>query len=105
MDNRFNKDEENLLLYLETCAVDQVGKVESIRMNDLDFDIAERWHNKKLIKFGRLLSSEIQREPVRGRTPTHYVILSDDAWVEVARLRKERAKRHENINLLIESKR
>ena len=102
---KFTKDEESLLLYLETCAVDAWGKVKSIHMNKVDFEIAERWHKEGFIKFGRLLSSEIIKDNVRGHNVNRYIILSNDAWKEVARLRKERAKRHENVNFLIESRR
>ena len=105
MEKKFTKDEESLLLYLETCAVDSFGKVKSIHMNQDDFKLAEEWHKSGFIKFGRMLSTEIKRDSVRGYEYTHYVILSDDAWREVAKLRMERAKRHENINFLIESKR
>lgn len=106
MKKEFTKEEESLLLYLETCAVDARGMVEAQRINKEDFEIAEKWHKEGFIKFGRMLSAEIQRlQKFASKPYSHYVILSDDAWKEVAKLRKERGKRHENVNFLIESKR
>ena len=52
------RDEISLLLYLETRAVDNSGKVGIRHMNADDFTIAQDWHNEGFVQFG-----ELDREP------------------------------------------
>lgn len=77
-----SKDERSLLLYLETCAVDQAGKVSSAHMNETDFDIAKRWAAIGYIRFSRLKSAYL----ANGKT--HCVALSAEAWADARRLRR-----------------
>ena len=82
-----NRIEQSLLLYLETCAVDHGGKVESVRMNEEDHAIARRWTVEGFIIFRRIKFKEI-----RG-TRTHTAALSEPAWEAAHRLRRERVAR------------
>jgi len=86
-----NKDEQNLLMYLETCLVDYRGKVTGARMNSIDFDIAKGWIKDKLIEFQRIPFREINKEspfPV-----THTVKFSSKAWEFAQQFRRERAEK------------
>lgn len=86
------KDELSLLLYLEACAVDHGGKVEAIRMNEGDFDIAERWKRTGFIQFGRIFADAIRKS--RGRAVvTNWVVLSESAWQAAHAERRARALR------------
>ena len=90
------REESNLLLYLETCAVDGRGMCHSGRMNTQDFEIASRWHDTKFIRFGRRTAAAIIKASKLRAAPgpaTHLVVLSDKAWSTAHRLRRERAER------------
>lgn len=82
-----NKEEKSLLLYLETCAVDCSGAVDSRRMNKEDFDIAERWNKEGFINFCRIRFRYV------GLGKTHCVVLSEGAWEMAHKERKARAAR------------
>ncbi len=91
-----NKEELSLLLFLETQAVDNCGKVRSLHMNENDFKIAGNWNNAGYIQFGRLKTSDF----VDGRTnnhATHWCRLSDRAWADAHAERKARAARIESV--------
>ena len=66
-------DERNLLLYLETCAVDHGGKVDTKHMNKEDMDIAKKWNDERFVKFGRIKFHSIT-------VGTHWCEVSDEAW-------------------------
>lgn len=84
------KEEDSLLLFLETQATDYGGKVGMVHMNAADIRIAEEWNKEGYIGFGRVASGDLTRSP---RQTTHWVRLSEEAWEDVHRLRRERAKR------------
>ena len=84
----FNKMEKSLLLYLESRAVDNAGKIDSRQINEEDrLKIAE-WVEDGFIESGRIAYSSIS-----NRNESTWVKLSNDAHREAARLRKERAAR------------
>jgi hypothetical protein len=72
--SEMTKDQVSLLVYLETCAVDQGGRVAMAHLNSADLKQAQEWAKAKFIDFGRLAS-----ECVSSRS-SHWVKLSDDAW-------------------------
>ena len=82
-----NKDEISLLLFLETCAVDNGGKIDIRHMNDTDREIAERWHKSNFISYGRIKFADI------NSNKTHWCHLSDEAFAEAHELRRKRATR------------
>ena len=86
------KEEVALLLYLETCAVDHRGRIDTQRMNAADFVLAESWKARGIINFGRIIIAD-QRFTVGMRVGTHWVQFTDAAFLVVARLRQERAER------------
>jgi hypothetical protein len=89
-----NKEERSLLLYLETCAVDQGGSVESLRMNAEDFDILTRWAENGFVQFGRIYSRDVTRlAKMSSRRPTNWVELSEEAWNAAHSERRARSKR------------
>ena len=89
---KLSKAEECLLMYLETRAVDYYGKVDVRKMNDVDFSIAKEWNASGYVRFGRIASEDIET-PTRQSAASHWCELSDGAWKDVARLRRERAER------------
>jgi len=90
--DEMNRDEINLLLYFETCCVDQTCRVEGQRMNAEDFALAKKWCKEGFITFGRLRDYY-----------SHYCTLSDAAWTVVAEARKARGKRSEaRLNRVLE---
>ena len=82
-----SKNELTLLLFLETCAVDYGGRVDSRRMNQTDFDIINDWKKKDYLLFGRIRSKDITTNR------SHWVELSDTAWNDAHSERKARFKR------------
>jgi len=80
-------DEKSLLLFLETRAVDYDGRVKTAHMNKEDFEIAERWNKDGFVQFGRIRASDINNDG------SHWVRLSDQAWISAHSLRQERGKR------------
>jgi len=89
-----NKDERSLLLYFETAAVDYGGKVDARRMNGIDLANARQWNEVGFVRFGRIYSGDIQR--VSSNVFDHWVVLSDDAWTEAHRERRDRNVRLES---------
>lgn len=83
----FNKTERSLLLYLETCAVDDYGRVDARKINAEEMKIMDKWKKDGYIDYGR-----IKFKDIRASKPL-WVVLSDDAWRDVHILREERAKR------------
>jgi len=86
--------EQSLLLYLETRAVDYGGLVDMARVNAEEVDIMGVWADRGYIDFGRVASADIERLKSRAsHSPTHWVRLSEEAWQDAARYRRERAER------------
>lgn len=85
--------EQSVLLYLETCAVDQAGMVEAVRMNSEEFDIIDRWKQTGFVKFSRLPADYVMKQKGRRDQKTHIVALSQDAWETVQAYRRGRADR------------
>lgn len=80
--------EKSLLLYLETCAVDQGGRLDQRRINDQDLKIMAEWQGDGFVETGRVASESITRS--QG---SFWVTLSDEAWKLAHRFREERAER------------
>jgi len=79
-------DERNLLLYLETRAVDFGGLVDAKHMNKEDMEIAEKWDKEGFVKFGRIKFHSIA-------VSSHWCELSDEAWNIAHAERKARCAR------------
>ena len=95
----------SVLLYLETCLVDQHGRVEVRRMNKDDLDIIEKLMKEKFIEFGRLQFKIIESHRGSSFIPTHWVRFSSEAWILTHKLRRERSERmigKQNAELLAE---
>jgi len=86
------KDEQSLLLYFETCLVDNRGQTRGARMNKIDFAIAKDLSKRGLVKFSRIPFEEIETQ-----TPypvTHRVQFANKTWGIVHKLRRKRAERY-----------
>jgi hypothetical protein len=79
-------EELSLLLFLETCAVDYGGRVDSRRMNKGDFAVVDEWKKDGYVLFGRIYSKDITDR-------SHWVELSNVAWNDAHAERKARFKR------------
>ena len=96
---KLTKIERTTLLYLESCAVDKCGRVESRRMNEDDYEAITNMKTLGLIEaFQRMPFSEVERfskmASVNVGLPTHYVILSVAGFAMAARCRYDRAMAH-----------
>lgn len=93
------KDERSLLLFLETCAVDDYGWVRGAHMNAEEFAKAKEWNASGFVKFGRIFMrgdalGRVNRNNGGMRAPrTNWCELSDQAWDEAAAERRARAAR------------
>jgi len=94
-DNDMDKDGRNLLLYLESCATDFGGLIDSRRMNKEDFETAEEWNQHGFISFGRVCAADICKMKRNGHPCTHWVALSEEAWQMAHQERRARATRVE----------
>ena len=82
-----NADERNLLLYLETRAVDYGGIVDLKHMNKEDMKIADKWNAEGFIKSGRIKFHSITSEG------SYWCELSEEAWKLAHAERRARCKR------------
>jgi len=87
---QLSKDEISLLLYLETCLVDQNGRVSSKHMNTDDKEIAKKWNDEGFIKYGRIKMADIYL----GSDRVHYVNFTDEAWKLAHQYRKIRGEKN-----------
>lgn len=90
------RQELSLLLFLETQAVDNGGKVRINRMNKEELELARRWNDEGFLQFGRLKMADIDGERTQD-VATHWVRLSDVAWTTAHAERRKRAERCERV--------
>lgn len=87
-------DRDNLILYLETCLVDNQGCICPARMNNVDWDIMEELKKEGLIDYGRLPSEYIRNQKQRNfNLRSHWIEFNEQTWDIAYKLRKEKAKR------------
>lgn len=88
------KDERSLLLFLETCFVNNGGLVDVRHMNEEDKMLAQTWTAEFFIDFGRLSYADVERlSKYNGHLYTAWVTLSDEAFDLAHQERRARAKR------------
>lgn len=85
---KLTRAERSILLYVEACAVDREGLLDSMCMNDEDIAILERWDKSGFVRFGRLGSEDIKITHTSCRS--YWCDLSDEAWMMAHRERKAR---------------
>lgn len=83
-----SREEKSLLLYLESCMVDNRGRMDSRKINDEDEHILIHWREIGFIDFGRIHPDEYMLN-MGGR----WIELSDDAWELASIERYERSVR------------
>jgi hypothetical protein len=93
--DEMTKDEKSLLLFLETCVVDEAGLIDVRKMNAEDVAIAVRWEAEGFIGFGRVYSKDIARLSANsaGRVYSQWCSLSEEAWTLAHQERRARAVR------------
>lgn len=82
-----SRDEQSLLLYLETRCVDYGGRVSTKHMNSDDHAIAEHWNKSGFLEFGRIFSRDL------SDAGTHWVKFTERAWDFAHQLRRQRYER------------
>lgn len=89
------KDQQSILLYCETCLVDQTGRMESIRMNDEDFRTLAAFQDDGVLDYGRIKMREIKRlaKSSPSHKFTHWVSFTPEAWTLTHTVRRERSAR------------
>lgn len=90
------KEELNLLLYLESRAVDHGGLLDTALMNDEDWAVLEDWAdaNPNYVQYGRLSHHDIDRiGRYRAARITHWVRLSPEAVEDAQAERRARMER------------
>lgn len=81
------KDQKSLLLYAETCCVDNAGIYQSEKMNDADRKNLDEWRKTGFMDHGRVASECLKP----GRSL--WLQMSDAAMALAQELRRERAAR------------
>jgi hypothetical protein len=81
------KDERSLLLYFEARAVDYGGRYNPAQMNEIDNAFAAEWQRVGLIKFGRIIADD------HNRDGSMWVRVSPEAMALAQEERRERAAR------------
>lgn len=92
--DEMTRDERSLLLYIETCAVDYGGLVNSLRINQVDREILKRWDADGFISFSRITFKSL--ELLQDKNCTNLVRLSEDAWKLAHEERRARNVRMSN---------
>ena len=80
------RDEEGLLLYLESCLVDRMGRVDPRRLNEDDVMTIGRWMKAGFVDMRLLLGEEWRVNQ------SHRVIFCNEAWQAAANARRRRAE-------------
>lgn len=90
-----SKQERSLLLFFETAAVDNKGRLSGLKMNEDDLNLAKKWKNENFIKFGRMKLHDIEKykSPSVRTHISHWVILSENAWLLAHEERRARSER------------
>lgn len=89
-----SKVEKVVLLFLEACAVEYGGTVDTDQMSKYAFLIAEKWNREGFINFGRIAYKDIPDKFSHYKF-SHFVFLSENAWSLAHQERRERFKRME----------
>lgn len=79
--------EATTLMYLETCAVDQCGRVSARRLNQDELRWAQRMAKIGFIGFGRICSRDCNSDG------DHWVTMTPASWSLAQQLRRDRAAR------------
>ena len=92
--SEFGRQEKSILLYAEDCLVNNLGRLNGLKMNDEDLTNLKKMKEEGLLDFGRLPFHEIERLQKyfnRLTLPTHWVSFTDAAYTLSWAMRKERA--------------
>jgi len=103
-----SKQERKILLYIEDCLVNKLGRLEGRRMNKEDIIAIDSLVKKGIVAhFGRLAWKVVEYWANKGMDrPTHYVRLTDEGWKVAHQLRREKSERlisKENARLVEET--
>ena len=96
------RSEKSTILYLESCAVDGCGRVESRRINNDDLENITKFKKWGLVEyFARIPFHQVEQfANLKSKNigiPTHFVILSCAGFSAAWKARKERADGHQPI--------
>lgn len=85
------RDERSVLLYAESCMVDQGGLLEGARMNASDFEALNKFQAEGLLIWGRIPGAMLGKHGFSKSSPTHWVRFATEAWALAAELRQRRS--------------
>lgn len=83
----FTKDEQSLLLYLETRAVDYGGRMNGQQLNNVDRENLTKWKVSGYVESGRICADD------HNKDGTLWCKLSERAFNDATALRKARMLR------------
>lgn len=89
-----SRDEESILLYLETRAVDHCGRINSTQMNDKDWENMKAMKDEGFIDFGRICHEDAAPGRRTSEGGAHWVTFSDEAFALAHACRMKRARRN-----------
>ena len=81
------KGERSLLLFLESYAVENSGRIKTVCMNGDDMKTSEQWNKEGFVQFGRVAVEDL------SDFGSHWCFLSEEAWQLASAERKARAAR------------
>jgi len=82
------RDQRNILMYAETCAVDYGGLLEGIRMNAADLVALDQLEAAGILKHGRIPGKLLG---TFARSVSYWCDLTEAGWTLAYQLRRERA--------------
>lgn len=90
--NTLTKAQRSMLVYAESCLVDQGGLLQAIRMNDDDYAALKHFADQGLLQYGRIpfKALETLAHPSAGPL-THWVTFTDEGWALAHQLRRRLA--------------
>ncbi|MFA5759751.1 MAG: hypothetical protein WC942_10405 [Clostridia bacterium] len=96
MNKELTKEEKSLLLYAESCSVDNSGFIDNRRVNGEDILLLKKWNNENFVSCKRVCMAVLNsRRKSTGEAcyESIFIKLSEEAWITAHQLRKERAER------------
>lgn len=83
------KVQRGILLYAETCLVDQGGLLQGVRMNAVDHEALTEFAALGILQYGRIPFKTIETLAHNSAGPyTHWITFTDAAWALAHQLRR-----------------
>lgn len=86
-----SKSEQSVILYLESCLVEQSGLFRARAFNEADWKLIERFEKVGLFVTHQIPSAAARK--IHGTACTHWVDFTDSGWLVAQAVRRLRADR------------